>query len=116
MAEGETETAGDPPLGSRQKPQDGAQGEARPRAWRIGPGGWWLTFTLPRTGLAVVAALVVVPVAALVMKTLVESTTSMVYEIHWLETVPWLVILFTIVFNRLLNERAARFGQTADSR
>lgn len=70
--------------------------------------GWWTTFALKRTGLAFVAAVILVPVPSIVVKTLVEGLTDMVYEIHWLESVPLIILLFTFVGNRLLNEHHAR--------
>lgn len=70
--------------------------------------GLWTTFTLKRTGLALVASLLIAPLFALVTKALVEGFTDTTYEIHWFETVPSIILLFTLVRNRLLNEHHAR--------
>ncbi len=70
--------------------------------------GWWTTFTLKRTGLAFVASLSGVPLLALVTKALVEGFMDTTYEIHWFETVPLIILLFTWVGNRYLNEYHTR--------
>ncbi len=70
--------------------------------------GWWTTFTLKRTGLALLASQVIVPLLSILVKTIVEGLTDMVYEIHWFESVPVVVLLSTLVGNRFLNEHHGR--------
>lgn len=50
-------------------------------------------------------AALVVPVLALATKFVVEALTSLVYEIHWFETVPFLIVAFAYVFYRALAPR-----------
>lgn len=63
------------------------------------------TFRPGRVAASLVAALVIVPVLAVVTKAIVEGTTDLVYTIHWFETVPLLVVLVAFVVNGWLNER-----------
>jgi hypothetical protein len=69
-------------------------------------GSPYLTFHPRRVAGSLTIALVLVPALALVTKTLVEGLTPLAYEIHWLETVPVLVVLFALGINGLWNERA----------
>lgn len=71
----------------------------------------YLTFRPRRVAASVAVALVGVPVLAVVVKGLVEGFTDLTYTIHWLETVPLLMLLVAFVANGWLNERA---GETAE--
>lgn len=66
---------------------------------------YW-TFRPARVGLSLLAGLIVVPLFAVATKGLVEGTSDLTYTIHWLETVPPLVLLVAFVVNARLNERA----------
>lgn len=66
----------------------------------------FLTFRIHRVAGSLLAALVLVPALAVATKTLVEGLTPLVYEIHWLETVPVLVLATAFVVNAWLNDRA----------
>lgn len=60
----------------------------------------------PRTAvLALGLALALVPLGALLTKQLVEGATDLTYTIHWLETVPLVVLAVAFLLNGLLNER-----------
>lgn len=69
-----------------------------------------LTFRPRRVAGSLLAALVLVPVLALATKLVVEATTPLVYEIHWFETVPLIVLAFAFAINGYWNEQAEGAG------
>lgn len=52
-----------------------------------------------------------VPALALLARAFVERFTPLTYTIHWLETVPLLVLALGFVLNGLFNERGGVFGR-----
>lgn len=75
---------------------------ARDNGRVLGP---YRTFVPRRVALSLAASLLAVALA-LVAKAVVESLTPLTYTIHWLETVPLLVLLLAFILNGAWNQRA----------
>lgn len=70
----------------------------------------YLTFRPRRVAASLVIGAVVVVAVALLAKVVVEGLFGVPYEIHWTETVPFLVVGAAFVTNAWLNERAESPG------
>lgn len=69
----------------------------------------WI-FDGPRLAASAGLGFVAVSVVALVAKTVIESTTTATYEIHWIETVPLLTLAFAWIIHGEWNRRRPRDG------
>lgn len=65
----------------------------------------YLQFEPRKLATSLALALILVPALAVAAKAVVESLTPYTYEIHWLETVPVLILGFTLFINGELNRR-----------
>lgn len=63
---------------------------------------------------SLLAALVLVPLFALVTKLVVEAASDLTYTIHWFETVPLIVVLVAFLINGYWNEARLRSNSRAD--
>lgn len=66
----------------------------------------YLTFRPRRVVASLALGVAVVVTVAFLARALVEGLTSFTYTIHWLETIPLLVVGVAFVVNAWLNERA----------
>ena len=68
---------------------------------------------LARWALAYVAGYALVAVLGLLAKWLIESVSSVVYELHWFSTMPFIALLFAYVIQKRWAEAARRQARTA---
>lgn len=60
----------------------------------------WREDPVRRWALAIVVGFAIVAVLALVMQQIMERAFGIGYEIHWFETVPFIVVIFAYVLQR----------------
>lgn len=67
----------------------------------------WRNHTAARWAVAALVGFAVVAILAHAAKWIIESTTDLVYEIHWRETVPLITLLFAFVLQRMWRPEQA---------
>lgn len=67
----------------------------------------WRNHAAARWAVAALVGFAVVATLAHAAKWIVESTTDLLYEIHWLETVPLITLLFAFVLQRMWRPEQA---------